>query len=188
MPTLELRDANNNTVHLAITDGDGTPGDPYVVTIGATLGDVVVENVTIAAGDNNIGNVDLASAIPAGTNNIGGTTDNGPHWTSVFGVSGAPFTSADQSASAASVTDAPTAGQKLVITDLLVSVDTAMSVSFKIETAGTTLIGPIYLPANGSAQITFRSKFKLGTADKKLQVQSSVAGNISVLAGYYSEA
>jgi len=33
------------------------------------IGDVDV--LTIAAGDNNIGNVDLASAIPAGTNNIG---------------------------------------------------------------------------------------------------------------------
>jgi hypothetical protein len=33
------------------------------------IGDVDI--ATIAAGDNNIGNVDIASAIPAGTNNIG---------------------------------------------------------------------------------------------------------------------
>lgn len=36
---------------------------------GVDIGDVDV--ASIAAGDNNIGNVDLASAIPAGTNNIG---------------------------------------------------------------------------------------------------------------------
>lgn len=36
---------------------------------GVDIGDVDI--ASIAAGDNNIGNVDLASAIPAGTNNIG---------------------------------------------------------------------------------------------------------------------
>lgn len=42
---------------------------PALVAGTANIGDVDV--LTIAAGDNNIGNVDLASAIPAGTNNIG---------------------------------------------------------------------------------------------------------------------
>lgn len=34
-------------------------------------GDLQIDVLSIAAGDNNIGNVDIASAIPAGTNNIG---------------------------------------------------------------------------------------------------------------------
>lgn len=131
--------------------------------------------------------VDVVAALPAGSNTIGNTRDAGPSWTSVFGVSGARFTSSDQSSSAASVTDAPTAGQKLVITDVLISVDTAMRVDLKEETSGT-VVASIYLPANGSGQITPRSKFKLATADKKLQVQTSTAGNVAVTAFYYSEA
>lgn len=116
-----------------------------------------------------------------------GVKDAGPNWTSVFGVSGARYTSADRSASAASVTDAPTSTQKLVITDVLISVDTAMRVDLKEETSGT-VIASIYLPANGSIQWTPRSKTKLATADKKLQVQTSAAGNVAVTAHFYSEA
>ena len=54
------------------------------------------------------------------------TSDSGPSWTQVFGVSGARFTSADAS-TAAAVTDAPTSGQKLVIDDIVFAVgSTAM--------------------------------------------------------------
>lgn len=52
-------------VTLANTGANATP---VVVDLGAN-NDVTV--TSISAGDNNIGNVDLASAIPAGTNNIG---------------------------------------------------------------------------------------------------------------------
>ena len=132
--------------------------------------------------------VGVVDALPTGTNTIGATQDAGPAWTSVFGVAGVPFTSADQHSAVASVTDAPTSGQKLVITDLIVSVDTAMSVTFKEETSGTVIFGPWYCSANsGPMQITLRSKKKLPTADKKLQVITSVAGNITVSAGYFSE-
>jgi hypothetical protein len=117
------------------------------------------------------------------------SSDVGPAWTSAHGVSAAPFTSADQHSAAASVTDAPTAGQKLVITDIFFSTDTAMSVTFKCETSGVVITGPYYVPANFAGQLTPRGKFwKLATADKKLQVITSVAGNIMVDAGYYSEA
>ena len=62
-----------------------------------------------------------------------------------------------------------------------------MRVDLKEETTGTVLAS-IYLPANGSAQITPRGKLKLATADKKLQVITSAAGNIAVTAFYHSEA
>lgn len=155
----------NITVHgtgqeLATASGAGTAASPFVPQV----------------------------AVAAGSAAIGSTTDGGPGWTSVLGVSGARYTSADRSGSAASVTDAPTSGQKLVITDLIVSVDTAMRVDFKEETSGTVVLSA-YLSANsGPAQLTTRGKFKLATADKKLQVQTSVAGNIAVTAIYYSEA
>lgn len=113
--------------------------------------------------------------------------DSGFAYTVTWGVSGAPFTSTDQHSAAAAVTDAPTAGQKLVIVDLIISVDTAMLVTFTEETSGT-VIDKFYMAANSSAQITLRGKKKLATADKKLLVQTSVAGNIVVDCGYYSEA
>jgi len=74
-----------------------------------------------------------------------------------------------------------------VITDVLVSVDTAMRVDLKEETSGK-VIATLYLPANGSAQWTPRGKTKFSAADKHLQVQTSASGNIAVTAHYYSEA
>jgi hypothetical protein len=106
---------------------------------------------------------------------------------SSFGIAGARFTSADQSGGVAAVTAAPTSGQYLVITDIFVSVETAMRVDFSVETTGTIHFS-FYLPANGAMQITPRFKFKLPTADKKLMVRTSAEGNITVTVGYYSEA
>ena len=78
---------------------------------------------------------------------------------------------------------------ELVITDLVVSVGTDMSVTFKEETSGTVIFGPWYCAANsGPIQFTPRGKKKLPTMDKKLQVITSAAGNITVSASYYSEA
>lgn len=124
-----------------------------------------------------------------GTNSVGGIKDNGPHWTSVHGVTSVPFASADAT-SIVSVTDAPTSGLKLVITDLFVSVGaTAMNLIFKCETSAAIIAGPFYLAANTTQQFTPRSKgWKLATVDKKLQVIASAAGNIMVDAHYYSEA
>lgn len=127
------------------------------------------------------------ASVPVDSAGNAGAKDAGPNWASSFGVSGARFTSSNQSASAASVTDAPTSGQKLVVTDVLISVDTAMRVDLKEETTGTVLAS-IYMAANSMVQFTPRSKLKLATADKKLQVQTSASGNIAVTAFYYSEA
>lgn len=116
----------------------------------------------------------------------GDTGDSGPAWNTVFGVNGARFTSSNQSASPANITDEPATGKKLVITDIVFSVDTAMRVDFKEETSGTVFFS-IYMGANSAGQITPRSELKLPTAGKRLQVQTSGAGNIAVTAFYYSE-
>lgn len=128
--------------------------------------------------------------MPAQANPLNPTTtyDGGVWWETTWGVSAVPFTSADQHSAAASVTSAPSSGQKLVIDDIFFSTDTAMSFTFKEETSSTVIMGPFYLPANGSMQITPRGKKKLPVADKKLQVLTSVAGNIMVDVGYHSEA
>lgn len=114
----------------------------------------------------------------------GKTYDGGPAWKSIFGVSGATFTSADQSASAAAVTDAPGTGQTLVIDDVEISVDTAMRVDLKEETSGT-VVGSYYMAANTTIQLTPRGRKELATAAKKLTVQTSAAGNIRVTAIYH---
>lgn len=126
------------------------------------------------------------SSITAGTNVIGQTLDAGAGWTQLYGLSGVQFTSADAS-TAAAVTDAPTGGQKLVIDDIIWSTDTALTINFEIETAETVYF-TTYCAANTVYQITPRGKFKLPTADKKLMIDASGAGNISCLVFYHSEA
>lgn len=113
------------------------------------------------------------------------TSDAGAAWASTLGVSDARFTSADASSAAADVTDAPASGQPLIITDIIVSVDTAMRVDFKEETSGEVKLS-LYMAANSAMQVTPRGEIELA-ADKKLQVQTSAAGNIAVTALYYSE-
>jgi hypothetical protein len=103
-----------------------------------------------------------------------------------FGVAGATFVSADQSGAAAAVTDVPTTGQKLVITDLEISCAAAVTVSLTEETTGT-LVGRFYLAVNQTIIIKTRGRRKLATAGKRLMVQTSGAGNIAVTAHYYSE-
>lgn len=142
--------------------------------------------------DNGDGTYALATSatLAAGSAAIGSAQDSGPSWTPAHGIAGVPFTSADQHSAVASVTSAPTSAPlNLVFTDLIVSVDTAMSVTFKEETSGTVICGPFYMAANSSVQFTPRSfrAWKLPVANKKLQVLTSVAGNIMVDAHYFSE-
>lgn len=109
--------------------------------------------------------------------------DDGPSWT----VVDTQTSSADMSGAAADLTDAPASGETLVITDLVISTDTNMTLTLKEETSGT-IFWVLYLAADNTIQITPRSHQKLETADKKLQGQTSVAGNISITASYFSEA
>lgn len=104
-----------------------------------------------------------------------------------LGVGGARFTSADQSGGVASITDAPTTGKKIVVTDLIISTAAAMRVDFKEETSGTVKFS-VYMAANDTKTIQTNGKLKLDTVDKKLQIQTSAAGNISITPLWYSEA
>lgn len=157
---------------------------PYLVLklTGAATGTV---KVWLGTSDSALSVSTQTVALGTGTATVGATKDAGPNWTSSFGVSSAVFTSADAT-TAAAVTDAPTSGQKLVITDIIASSDTAMFLLFQEETSGTVIF-KVFLPANGTVQITPRGKVKLATANKKLMVDASVAGNIAVTALYYSE-
>ena len=167
-----------------------TPGTTNKVSIGSdgtvTLlsGTAGIGKLTANSGVD-IGDVDVTS-IAAGTNVIGGTRDAGPSWTTVWGVSGAAVVSADMT-SAAAVTDAPTGGQKICLDDIVISAAVAMNVLVEEQTSGTDLF-KIYIPANGTVQITPRGKMKLATADKYVTCKASVAGAITVTCTYHSEA
>lgn len=113
----------------------------------------------------------------------GGIKDAGPAWTPAR----VNVSSADQSGAAADLSAAPTSGQKRILDDIVASADAAMRVDVKEETSGTVLLS-FYLPANGTVQITPRSGLKFPTADKKIQVQTSAAGNVRILALTHSEA
>lgn len=161
----------------------GAGGLMQLVAGSAIIGKVGIDQTT--PGTTN--GVQINAALPAGTNAIGSTKDGGTAFTTSLGVTGACITSADQSAAVASITDAPTSGQKIVIDDILFSSDTALRLDFSEETSGTILFS-VYTSAGSSGQFTPRGKLKLATADKKLQWRASAAGNIAVTPLYHSEA
>lgn len=121
---------------------------------------------------------------------LGGTgtiKDGGPSWTSVWGVSNAPVSSADMSGADADLTAAPTSGQKWVITDVFVSADTAMRIDIKEETSGTVMFSGYVAANSGFQQLCPRGKRKLAVVDKKVVGRTSAAGNVRILVGAYSE-
>ncbi len=122
-------------------------------------------------------------ALTTGTNIIGAIKDAGANWTQ----SDKLISSSDASSSDVDASDAPTSGQKVVVDDIVVSVDTAMRVDFKEETSGTIRFS-VYLPINGTFHIAPRGKAKLATADKKLLCRTSASGNIRATVLWHSEA
>lgn len=190
-----LRPEQYNTPLKFVDNGDGS----YSLQVSIAASALPTGGATAAkqdTGNTSLGSIDtkLTSqataanqaselALLAGT---GAIKDNGAAWSSVFGVSGAAVVSADMT-TAAAVTDAPTSGQKIVLTDIVISVDTAMNVLIEEETSGADLF-KVFIPANGTVQITPRGKMKLATVNKRVTAKASVAGNIAVTAFYFSEA
>lgn len=150
-----------------------TPGTGVSVAADE-VGGALYQRIKIATGADGVANdATLVNPLP--------TSDAGPAWTSVF-----TYTASADMTTAADLTAAPTGGQKLVITDIILSSDTAMLFEFKEETSGT-VIGATRIPEDGVVQFTPRGKWKLPVADKKLQGEASVAGNVYVTVFYYSE-
>lgn len=190
--------------------GSGTPMMGFATSDVVDAGDVGVvamdvnrnlkvsieaDNAALSAGTNLIGKVgidqttpgttnrvDIGAALPAGTNTIGATTDGGPAQT----ITHTYTTSADMT-TAANISPAPTAGQKLVAMDIMVSVDTAMEFSVQEETSAT-VFASVFLPANSVAMITLRGFLKTAVADMHFQGKASVAGNVRVTMNSFSEA
>lgn len=97
------------------------------------------------------------------------------------------FQSTITSANATSATQvkAKTAAKKIYITDVIISVDTAMNVQLQ-DDAGSpvVLMEQIYLPANSVFSKTFSTPLVVAT-NQDLDVITSASGNISVtVTGY----
>jgi hypothetical protein len=171
--------------NVAITAGSGT-------TIATDdIGGVQYQRVKVALGADGAaadlapGQALMAASVPvaiASNQSAVPASDAGPSWTSAY-----LHVASANATGGVDLTAAPTSGQKIVVDDVIVSVDTAMKVTLEEETSGTDVI-VLYLPVNGSAQVTPRGRIKLPTADKKLRLLTSIAGNIDVTVCYHSEA
>jgi hypothetical protein len=93
------------------------------------------------------------------------------------------YNSADASTAAAVI--AGVAATNIYVTDVAVSVGSALSVTLQDNT-GTPIVAvePLYLPANSVWSKTFKTPIKIATG-KSLMVKASGAGNISVTATGY---
>jgi hypothetical protein len=112
----------------------------------------------------------------------GGLKDNGPAWTPTR-----TYTASANMTTAADITGVPTTGEKVYADDILVSSDTAMNFSIQEETSAT-VFAKVFLPANGTVQITLRDGIKAAVANKKLQGKASAAGNVAITCCWHSEA
>lgn len=120
------------------------------------IGDVDI--ASIAAGDNNIGNVDIASAIPAGTNLIGKT--------SVAFDTDAIYQGATARTIGRAIIDAASSGDntllaaqgsgnKIRVHSLFMVADDAVTARFESGASGTALTGQMSLAANGGFVLPF---------------------------------
>jgi hypothetical protein len=95
-------------------------------------------------------------------------------------------TSIVDASSTTAVTAVPTSGQKILILDYIISVDTECLLSIEMETSGNDLAAH-YMAANSSIQITPRGYLKGDAADKKVHVKTSVAAAVKATFIYASE-
>jgi hypothetical protein len=109
------------------------------------------------------------------------TRDGGPQQT----LTRTYTTSADMT-TAAAISAQPEAGKKVVATDIVISTDTAMNFIVQMETSTNGLL-KVFLPANGTVQITLRGYIKGDAADKRLFGKASVAGNVAITLVQFSE-
>ena len=135
--------------------------------------EVIMQETQATAGGNEAAQVTLESTAAV--------KDNGPAWTV------ARLYTTITTATTTDITAAPTSGQKIVLDDCLISCDAACAVSIVEETSGT-VFAKVFVPANGTVQITLRDALKAAVADKKLRAITSAAVNCSITTCYHSEA
>lgn len=81
------------------------------------------------------------------------------------------------------VVKAATASSSIYVTDVVISVETALAVELKDET-GTALMHPVYLGNTGSLVVSFKTPIMVAEG-KALMMRASAAGDVSVTATGY---
>jgi hypothetical protein len=167
-----------------------TPGS------GATVATNNINNIhyqrfklTLGAGDaadmdTDSGQQAMASSLPvviASDQSAVKTLDAGPAQTLVR-----TYTPSADMTTAAEITASPTGGMKIVVTDIIISSDTAMDFSIQMESSNN-ILAKVYLAAGSTVQITPRGYLKGDAADKKIYGKASVSGNVAITAIYFSE-
>lgn len=142
------------------------------------LGEVAI---LVASGAGTPGDPYVLAVAPASAGAAAGAVkDAGPSQT----LTQTYTTSADMT-TAAAITPAPAAGQRIYALDILVSVAAAMNVQIQMETSANVL-ARLDFPGAGAAQLTLRGYLK-GDADaKKLFGKASTAGQVSFTAITFS--
>lgn len=152
---------------------NATPGSGYVFSA-EDIDDVLHTRVKIQSGVAGTANdVSVDNPLP--------TLDGGPSQD----VTRTYTASADMT-TAVAISPAPDSGLKIVGMDFIISTDTAMSFAIQEETSAT-VFAQVYLPANGTVQLTPRGYLKAEVADKRFYGKASVAGNVSVTVVSFSE-
>ena len=163
------------TVDAALPAGANAIGK-LAANSGIDIGDVDI--LSIAAGDNNIGNVDVASlpATPTGTNIIGAVKRDIVNYTKVWKYVALADTNET------TIWD-PTAGKKFVATDIFVSATAAGTCTLRDGTAGTTFL-IAGLAATGGFVTNLQTPIQSSTADNILTAQASAATQYITICGY----
>lgn len=145
---------------------------------GVDIGDVDI--TSIAAGDNNIGNVDIASAIPAGTNAIGKLLPMDIDVTAHTNYARKYYTNAG------AVTDgiiwSPASGKRWHVTTMYIQVSAAATVTLEDDKAGGD--DPVWkaeLAANSGAVLQFPPDYPLASGEDAADlIITTSAGNVYV--------
>jgi hypothetical protein len=103
------------------------------------------------------------------------------------GVATLPITSSNF-VSGITVTDAPATGKKLMISEVVVSCNTANAVTLKETTTGTVLFGPVYLAANAIFHFKPLAGWACSSADQAISAFTTTTGNCMVDVCYFSQA
>ena len=122
---------------------------------GVDIGDVDI--LSIAAGDNNIGNVDIASALPAGTNLVG-KASVGNDTSAVYSGATAltpKFAVISGATSGNNTVVAAVADKKIRVLALFAVAITAVTVRFESAADGTALTGVMSIGATGGMVLPY---------------------------------
>jgi len=169
---LDIRDLSSATDSVKVEGGNSSD-----VKVSLDSETVYIDNASGQSVDVNVGGtISSLPSLPSGTNTIGTVRTATPNYTFVHKHDEQTTAQTDK------VLWDPTAGKKFVITDIVVSVDTAMDVHLE---DGTTKIYQWHFAANGGCVMNLRTPYQSTTANNNLTYTTSTAGKISIAVDGY---